>query len=101
MTTTTATHPDVPISAGATDVYAWHDGKRRFYGTLRDSACDQYGSVEVLIGRDQHLDGTIERRILIREGCAFEGLPDTAASRALAADLIPAADEWDELEAKQ
>lgn len=104
MTTTTTTpidpYPHLPVPAGA-ETWEWEDAgtplaRRAFLGTRRliDRLDDPYDApdVQVYVRGGQHLDGAVEREIVVHELHADNALTVKHA-RLLARALIAAADE--------
>ncbi len=90
-------YPEVQRPAGALSVTGWRleGGTARFFrGTRRGTAEDPAGcSICVDIDGDQYIDGTVDRYISINVNACL----DSAKARDLAAHLLAAADEVDEL----
>jgi hypothetical protein len=97
MTVIPKPYADVPPPAGALSVAGWRLERgtaRSFTGTKRGTAEDPAGRlICVDIDGDQDIDGTVDRYISINVNACI----DSAAARGLAADLLAAADEVDEL----
>jgi hypothetical protein len=93
----TRNHSEVPHPAGALTVAGWRleGGTARFFrGTRRGTGEDPAGrSICVDIDGDQHIDGTVDRYISMNVNACL----DSANARDLAAHLLAAADEVDEL----
>jgi hypothetical protein len=90
-------HSEVPHPAGALSVAGWRlegGSARSFRGTRRGRAEDPAGrSICVNIDGDQYIDGTVDRYISMNVNACL----DSAKARDLAAHLLAAADEVDEL----
>jgi hypothetical protein len=90
-------HSEVQRPAGALSVTDWRleGGTARFFrGTRRGTAEDPAGrSICVDIDGDQYIDGTVDRYISMNVNACL----DAANARDLAAHLLAAADEVDEL----
>jgi hypothetical protein len=93
----TRNHSEVPRPAGALHVAGWlleGGTARSFRGTRRGTADDPAGrSICVDIDGDQYIDGTTDRWISMNVNACL----DSANARDLAAHLLAAADEVDEL----
>jgi hypothetical protein len=92
--------PSVPHPAGAITVYEWEDPRpfcaalpnRYFVGTRR-----QAGRVEILIDGTQWSDGRTELSLTVHGVDCDENMP-TDTARNVAAALIEAADEIDQVD---
>jgi hypothetical protein len=99
--TTTNPYPDLPAPAGAVTVAEWRlDGgaARHFRGTKRGTAeTPDNRLICVDIEGDQWTDATVDRYIYVNRRLRVAA----AGARALAADLLAAADEIDALKGQR
>jgi hypothetical protein len=98
MTTTTDPHTELPLPAGAVEVYDWDDFQtptpfRYFVGSSRVVDRPGHGEdIEIRIDGTQHHDGSVTRDIVVHQLHADEPITIKQARR-LAAALTELVDE--------
>jgi hypothetical protein len=99
MQNTANPFPNVPLPAGAVNVYGWddvefNDPHRYFRGFTRVVECDTDKDISVLVEGTQRPDGRTVRVITVAEGDT-EAMPSLTPglARQIAAALVAAADE--------